>query len=90
MTASVSDTALLSANLAKASPIAPADRTFDTSAAAQYTGISISTLNKLRIFGGGPVFIKYYRRVVYRKSDIDAWMNSKRRRSTSDMNEQAA
>jgi predicted DNA-binding transcriptional regulator AlpA len=53
-------------------------------AAADYTGISASTLNKLRVFGGGPVFLKLGRRVAYDVADLDAWLTARRRRSTSD------
>jgi predicted DNA-binding transcriptional regulator AlpA len=53
-------------------------------AAASYTGLSASTLNKLRVFGGGPVFLKLGRRVAYDVADLDVWMNERRRRSTSD------
>jgi predicted DNA-binding transcriptional regulator AlpA len=53
-------------------------------AAAGYTGISASTLNKLRVFGGGPVFLKLGRRVAYDIADLDAWLAARRRRSTSD------
>lgn len=53
-------------------------------AASERVGLSVSTLNKLRVFGGGPVFLKLGRRVAYDVSDLDAWLDSKRRRSTSD------
>ncbi|CAN5307378.1 hypothetical protein BH11PSE2_BH11PSE2_08690 [soil metagenome] len=53
-------------------------------AAARHVGLSASTLNKLRVFGGGPVFLKLGRRVAYDVADLDAWLASKRRRSTSD------
>jgi predicted DNA-binding transcriptional regulator AlpA len=56
-------------------------------AAAAHTGLSVSTLNKLRVFGGGPVFLKLGRRVAYDVADLDAWLASKRRRSTSDADE---
>jgi hypothetical protein len=52
--------------------------------AAAYLGISPSMLNKLRVFGGGPVFLKLGRRVAYDVADLDAWLETKRRRSTSD------
>ncbi len=52
--------------------------------AAGYLGLSVSTLNKLRVFGGGPIFLKLGRRVAYDVTDLDAWLASKRRRSTSD------
>lgn len=55
------------------------------SAAAAYTGLAISTLNKLRMTGEGPPFLKISsRRVVYDTRDLDIWMASKRRTSTSD------
>ncbi|MFN3859650.1 MAG: helix-turn-helix transcriptional regulator [Caulobacter sp.] len=53
-------------------------------AAAEHLGLSVSTLNKLRVFGGGPVFLKLGRRVVYDLADLDRWLETKRRRSTSD------
>jgi hypothetical protein len=59
------------------------DQVVDTPGAATYTGLSASSLNKMRIFGGGPIFIKYSRRVVYRISDLDVWMNDKRVANTS-------
>ena len=53
-------------------------------AAAEHIGLSVSTLNKLRVFGGGPVFLKLGRRVKYDIADLDAWLASRRRWSTSD------
>lgn len=53
-------------------------------AAASYTGLSVSTLNKLRVFGGGPIFYKLGRRVAYDTADLEAWLAERRRRSTSD------
>ena len=55
-----------------------------TPRAAEYCGLSVSTMEKLRLTGGGPVFIKRGRTVLYRQADLDAWMRSLRRRSTSD------
>lgn len=53
-------------------------------AVATLTGLSVSTLNKLRLTGGGPPYLKLGRRVAYDLADLDAWLGSKRRRSTSD------
>jgi hypothetical protein len=53
--------------------------------AAQYLGISASTLSKLRVFGGGPKFHKLGRRVVYDIRDLDAWFEARQRSSTSDI-----
>lgn len=54
-------------------------------AAATYTGLAESTLNKLRLTVGGPRFLKISsRRVAYDTADLDEWLASKRRSSTSD------
>lgn len=55
-----------------------------TEEAAAYCGSSASTFEKLRLRGGGPVYCKIGRRVVYRVEDLDAWLAENRRRSTSD------
>ena len=55
-----------------------------TRAAADYCGSSESTFEKLRLTGGGPIYSKIGRRVVYRVEDLDAWLAASRRRSTSD------
>ena len=62
----------------------PLSRRMPVGAAAEYMGLSASTLNKLRVFGGGPVFLKLGRRVTYDVNDLDSWLASKRRTSTSD------
>jgi predicted DNA-binding transcriptional regulator AlpA len=59
-------------------------RVLRTPDAADYCGSSASTFEKLRLTGGGPVFAKIGRRVVYRIEDLDAWLATARRRSTSD------
>lgn len=59
-------------------------RRFNVVEAGEYTGISVSTLNKLRVFGGGCAYAKIGRHVVYEPADLDAWMDAKRRTSTSD------
>jgi predicted DNA-binding transcriptional regulator AlpA len=46
--------------------------------AAQYTGMSVSTLAKLRMRhnrSGGPKYLKITGCVIYRRSDLDAWMD---------------
>lgn len=58
--------------------------TLRTPQAAEYCGSSASTFEKLRLTGGGPPYSKLGRRVVYRVEDLDAWLASNRRRSTSD------
>jgi len=59
-------------------------RVLRTAEAADYCGSSASTFEKLRLTGGGPVYSKIGRRVVYRVEDLDAWLAANSRRSTSD------
>jgi predicted DNA-binding transcriptional regulator AlpA len=57
----------------------------DVEAAALYVGLSASTLNKLRCAGGGPKFLKLTRSAVrYAVADLDAWIEARRRGSTSE------
>jgi excisionase family DNA binding protein len=56
-----------------------------TPEAAKYAGCSHRTLEKLRQTGGGPVYLKIGRSVLYRQSDLDAWLEQCRRTSTSDL-----
>jgi predicted DNA-binding transcriptional regulator AlpA len=42
--------------------------------AADYIGLSESFLNKRRVYGGGPLYIKVGRRVVYDRDHLDSWM----------------
>jgi hypothetical protein len=69
--------------------MSPLTERLSVEAAARYVGVSASTLNKLRVFGGGPVFIKLGRRVVYDPTDLDSWLMARRRRSTSDSGQAA-
>jgi excisionase family DNA binding protein len=53
--------------------------------AAAYLRSSTSTLAKLRVYGGGPVFCRVGRSIRYRKSDLDEFMAHTCARSTSDI-----
>lgn len=55
-----------------------------TKDAATRLGISKSTLEKLRLTGGGAVFVKRGKSVFYTESDLADWIHANRRRSTSD------
>jgi predicted DNA-binding transcriptional regulator AlpA len=57
---------------------------FTAPEAAAYCGSSASTFAKLRLYGGGPTFVKLGRRVVYDPADLDAWLAAHRRNSTSE------
>ena len=51
--------------------------------AADYTGLSKSSLDKLRVYGGGPLYIKVGARVVYDRVDLDTWLIGKKVANTS-------
>jgi predicted DNA-binding transcriptional regulator AlpA len=53
--------------------------------AAKRLDVSVEFLQKLRVRGGGPPFIRLGTRAVgYRVDDLDAWLASRRRTSTAD------
>jgi len=52
--------------------------------AAYLVGLSVRTLESLRLHGNGPSYVKYPRAVRYRRGDVLAWIDRKVRRSTSD------
>lgn len=58
-------------------------RMLRTEHAAKLTGISASTLTKLRLTGAGPDYLKIGKIVVYDPADLETWLASKRRRSTT-------
>jgi excisionase family DNA binding protein len=60
------------------------DHILTTREAATFVGLSMPTLNKLRVYGGGPVFLKLGRAVRYRRSDLHIWLAARVRRSTSE------
>jgi predicted DNA-binding transcriptional regulator AlpA len=62
----------------------PAHRRLRTPAAADYLGYSESTLEKKRLTGDGPTFIRLGRVIVYDTRDLDAWLVARRATSTSD------
>ena len=55
-----------------------------TKEAAAYLRLSHRTLERYRVTGEGPTFLKARRRVFYRQADLDQWLENSRRRSTSD------
>jgi predicted DNA-binding transcriptional regulator AlpA len=60
----------------------PPARKLRVTEAAAFLNVSKSWLDKKRITGDGPAYIKAGRRVVYDLSDLDAWVASNRRRRT--------
>jgi|ERR1700733_6394614 excisionase family DNA binding protein len=57
---------------------------FTVAEIAKQLRLSESALNKWRITGSGPKFIKVGRLVHYRRSDISEWLEKQVRVSTSD------
>ena len=55
----------------------------NTPDAAAYVRLSKPTLERLRLTGDGPSFLKLGRAVRYRKADLDDWLASLLVRSTS-------
>ena len=53
--------------------------------AAEYIGASYPTLCTWASVGGGPPYIKVGRKVVYMRSDLDAWMDSRRVTCTAEL-----
>lgn len=64
--------------------MATATRTLlNTAQVADFLNLSTSYLNKLRLVGGGPRFVKIGRRVAYDFADLTEWIESRKRSSTS-------
>ena len=59
-------------------------RRLRTPAAADYLGYAESTLEKKRLTGDGPVYIRLGRVIVYDTRDLDRWLAARRATSTSD------
>ena len=56
----------------------------NTREAANYVRLGKPTLERFRISGAGPVFVKLGGAVRYRVLDLDSWVDARRVRSTSD------
>ena len=59
-------------------------RQLRTADAAAYCGLGKSTLDKLRLTGGGPTYSKLNSVVVYDVADLDAWVAANKYNSTSE------
>ena len=59
-------------------------RAMRTGAASAYLGLAASTMAKMRMRGDGPVYIKAGKVVLYDPADCDAWLDARRRQSTSE------
>lgn len=52
--------------------------------AASYLKLAARSLEKFRVQGTGPRYVKAGRRVLYRRDDLDAWAAARLRGSTSE------
>ena len=67
------------------------DPLYDEGQTAKYLGISVRTLRNWRWSGKGPEYCALSGRLIrYELSQVQAWVQSKRRTSTSDQGEEAA
>jgi predicted DNA-binding transcriptional regulator AlpA len=52
--------------------------------AAAILAISVRTLERIRVTGSGPRYIKVSHSVRYREADLEAWLAAQSRASTSE------
>ena len=52
--------------------------------AAGYLRVSKSYLDKLRVYGGGPTFLRFGRKILYRSSELNLWAAERSFKSTSE------
>lgn len=55
-----------------------------TPQAAEYLCLSASVMEKMRLRGDGPPYAKLGRLVIYDVSDLEEWINARKRMSTLD------
>jgi predicted DNA-binding transcriptional regulator AlpA len=69
----------------------PISRVLRNPRAARALGLSESTLNKMRVRGDGPPFVRLGAKLVgYLQEDLDRWLESRRTLSTSAARPEAA
>lgn len=54
-----------------------------TKEAAQYLRLKPNTLEKMRVYGGGPIYRKHGRYVRYHVKDVKDWSDMRIKHSTS-------
>ncbi|HEY3909465.1 MAG TPA: helix-turn-helix domain-containing protein [Stellaceae bacterium] len=65
------------------------DALLSTGEAAFLCAMSPRSLEKWRVVGGGPLFVRLGRATRYRRRDLVEWSERRRRKSTSDRGEAA-
>lgn len=58
--------------------------------AAERLSVSKSYLDKLRVTGGGPPFVKIGTRVAYDPADLATWLDGQKRQDTGHKSEASA
>ena len=59
------------------------NRRLKTRDAARHLGLGESTLEKYRVFGGGPTYEKLGKSVVYTIGELERWARARQRTNTS-------
>jgi predicted DNA-binding transcriptional regulator AlpA len=69
---------------AEQAPICPSDidPLLTSAQLVSWIGAKHGTLRTWRCYGRGPKWLKLGRRVVYRQSDVEAWLETRERTST--------
>jgi excisionase family DNA binding protein len=67
-----------------------AGRLLTTEQLAEWLGVSVGTVNRFRLRGDGPKYVKIGKTVRYRESDVEAYLAGRVTRSTSDKLDAAA
>ena len=65
----------------------PVEKLLTQKEVAHQLGISQRTLERHRVIGTGPRFVRLGRLVRYRMSDLEEWIELSVRRSTSDLDQ---
>ena len=65
--------------------LSAANKYLTTKEAAFYVRLSESSLEKKRVSGDGPEFLKVGKAVRYEQTALDTWMQADRRTSTADV-----
>ena len=58
---------------------------YTTKEAARFLKLQPNTLEKMRVYGGGPIYRKHGRHVRYHIDDLNAWSDLRKKDSTSDV-----
>jgi predicted DNA-binding transcriptional regulator AlpA len=68
----------------------PNTRLLNITETAERLSVSPSYLNKLRVTGGGPPYVKIGARVAYDPADLAAWLDAQKRSSTSEVTDRVS